>query len=270
MHKKVSVHHICFIDKPFAEIAACWRELDAHLVTIMGSELRAQGVDAARAALATGDYKVETIVDALRFGPLDTGTGWDAERASLNQTIDTAAALGAKSVYMVTGGRGSLSWDEAAARFCEGIRPCVARAKEKGVHLLIENSMTVYADIHLAHSLTELVDLAEMADLEVCIDLYPCWTEAKLRETIKRALPRCQLVQVADYIYGDRSVPGRAVPGDGVIPLTTILGWIIEGGYRGNFDLELVGPRIDAMGPVEAVRRGDQHVGAILRSLGVA
>jgi sugar phosphate isomerase/epimerase len=82
-------------------------------------------------------------------------------------------------------------------------------------------------------------------------------------------MPRCHLVQVCDYVYGDRSLPSRAVPGDGAIPVERILKWMLEAGYAGTFDIELVGPRIEAEGGVAAVRRAAENLGRILRSLGV-
>jgi sugar phosphate isomerase/epimerase len=126
----------------------------------------------------------------------------------------------------------------------------------------------LYADNHIAHSLRDALALAEMADIGVCIDLYACWAEAGLRESIERALPRLQLVQISDYVYGDRALPCRAVPGDGAVPLARILEWLLAAGYAGAFDLELIGPRIDREGRLRAVRRAAQYVGEMLRGLG--
>ena len=39
-------------------------------------------------------------------------------------------------------------------------------------------------------------------------------------------------------------------------------------GYRGVLDLELIGPRIDQEGHLNAVRRAADNVGEMLRSLG--
>jgi sugar phosphate isomerase/epimerase len=107
-----------------------------------------------------------------------------------------------------------------------------------------------------------------MAGLDVCIDYFACWTEAGLRETIARAAPRCAIVQVSDYVYGDRAYPCRAVPGDGALPLRRLLEWTLAGGYDGAFDLELLGPRIDREGRVAAVARGAEVLGGMLRELG--
>jgi hypothetical protein len=44
--------------------------------------------------------------------------------------------------------------------------------------------------------------------------------------------------------------------------------WVLKAGYRGVFDLELIGPRIDQEGRLNAVRRAADNVGEMLRSLG--
>ncbi len=144
---------------------------------------------------------------------------WRDARADLTFLIDAQAQLGGRSIYMLTGGHGSLA-------------------------------------------------LAEMAGIGVCIDLFGCWTEAGLRASIERAIPRCNLIQLSDYVYGDRSLPSRAVPGDGAIPLARILDWMLAAGYTGAFDLELIGPRIDQEGHLAAVRRTGDYLGKILASLG--
>jgi sugar phosphate isomerase/epimerase len=85
---------------------------------------------------------------------------------------------------------------------------------------------------------------------------------------VQRALPRTELIQLSDYVLGDRALPGRAVPGDGVIPLETFITQALAGGYAHGFDLELVGPRIDAEGRLQSARRACEVVGAILNRLG--
>jgi sugar phosphate isomerase/epimerase len=133
---------------------------------------------------------------------------------------------------------------------------------------MIENAPPQYADLHIAHSLRDTVTLAEMAGIGVCIDLFSCWTEADLGNTIRRAIPACGLVQVSDYVCGDRALPARAVPGDGDMPLQRLLGWILDAGYQGVFDLELLGPRIDNEGHLAATGRAANAVAELLQALG--
>jgi sugar phosphate isomerase/epimerase len=92
--------------------------------------------------------------------------------------------------------------------------------------------------------------------------------EAGLKPLFRRAMPLTGLVQVSDYVLGDRSTPCRAVPGDGAMPLERLLGDVLDAGYTGLFDLELVGPRIEAEGGFAASRRAADYVSELLTRLG--
>ena len=69
-------------------------------------------------------------------------------------------------------------------------------------------------------------------------------------------------------MLGDRALPARAVPGDGAIPIETFVAQALADGYRFGFDLELLGPRIDAEGRLAAAGRACTAVSAMLDRLG--
>lgn len=271
MHERISVNSVCLGGggATWAEVVSYWRTLRPHRVSFIGPQA-GENPAPVREVLGADGYALETI-----FYPFLPGKhlepreeSWVDERAKLSRAIKFAAALGARSIYISTGGHGTLTWEEAAECFSAAIAPCVAEAKTAGVILMIENTGQLYANIHIAHSLRDALTLAEMSGIGVCMDLFACWSEAGLQETIKRAMPCCDLIQVADYIYGDRSLPCRAVPGDGAVPFKRIFDWALSAGFAGAFDLELLGPRIDKEGHLEATRRAADKVGEILQSLG--
>jgi sugar phosphate isomerase/epimerase len=268
MHDRISVNAVCFPDATLSVAADYWKRLGARRVSL--PEAMLADVEAARSVLADGPYALETTVHIF-FGyrPLVRDMAvWEHERARLNRTIDAVAALGGRSVYMLTGGHGSMTWEQAAECFAEAVAPCVAHARSVGVGLMTEPASTLYADSHIAHTLGETLAVAEIADIGVCIDLFSCWTERGLKQTIERAMPHCGLVQVCDYVCGDRAIPARAVPGDGDIPVRRILGWILDAGYQGAFDFEMMGPRIAQEGYVEAFKRAGEVTSQMLAELG--
>lgn len=271
MHERVTVHGICFLGDQFEQQAKYWRELEAHRVCLVGLQIEKEGIAAARAALDTGNYRLENIVSPFLMGQQlnpDEAT-WSAPRAQLSAQIQAAAQLGANSIYMTTGGHGTnLTWEQSAEVFVNAIAPCVEEARAEGIRLMVENAPFHNADIHIAHTLRDTITLAEMAGIGVCIDLFGCWYEADLKNLIEHAMPRCDLVQVSDYVFGDRAPAARAVPGDGNMPLEKLLDWVLSAGYRGAFDLELFGPRIDKEGRFEAARRAALRTGELLESLG--
>jgi sugar phosphate isomerase/epimerase len=245
-----------------------WRELGAKTISFVTFEVFKAGEDRARAIVEAGNYRVATLSHGFHMGPLPEGDGWqETARAELSRAIRFASSVGAESIYMVTGGRGKRSWEEAAEIFAAAVAPSVAEAKDAGVPILIETAPMVYANMHLAHTLRDTIALAEMANIGVCIDLFSSWFEAGLRELIESALPITHLVQVGDYVRADNAFPCRAVPGDGDLPLAEMIEWIVGGGYRKSFDLELIGPRIDQEG-LPAITRAARYVGDVLERLG--
>jgi sugar phosphate isomerase/epimerase len=271
MHERLSVHAVCFAGASLGELSGYWCELGAHRVSLVSYLLlEEEGLAAAHEALRTSSCTVESITHTF----LPPGShleqreeSWRDARDTLTTVIQDAKSLGARSIYMLTGGHGSLTWEEAAEAFSAAVAPCVIQAKEAGIALMVENSAALYTDTTIAHTLRDTVTLAELAGVGVCMDFFACWTEAGLRESIERAMPRCHLVQVCDYVHGDRSLPSRAVPGDGAIPVKRMLEWVLQAGYTGSFDIEVIGPRIDAEGRVKAVRRSAEFLGETLRSL---
>jgi sugar phosphate isomerase/epimerase len=270
MHERISVNQLCFPGADFAQLAGHWRVLGPRRVSLISPPLLGQDFSALRQALAGGGYGLETIAHYFLPGQVLTQReeDWQPARASLAQLIGIAQQLGARSIYMLTGGHGALDWEQAAQAFAAAIAPCVAQARQAGITLMIENASALYADAHIAHSLRDAVTLAELAGIGVCIDLFGCWTEAGLRATLERAVARCGVIQVSDYVYGDRALPSRAVPGDGAMPLRRMLEWTLAAGYAGAFDLELIGPRIGREGHLEATRRAADRLGSMLQSFG--
>ena len=270
MHPRVCIDSIAFMGDSLAQQSDYWQQLGARKVTLLGHHIAQEGVNAARNALESAGCELETVVhpflpgQALNVAP----ASWEAPRVALENSIRAVAELGGKSLYMITGGHGGMVWEEAANVFCQAIEPCVKKAEALGVKLMIENAPTLYADIHIAHSLRDTLTLARQAGIGVCIDLPGCWTEAGLHELIKEAVPITHLVQISDYVLGDRCVPARAVPGDGDMPLESLIEWLLEAGYEGLFDLELIGPRIDEEGGFKATQRSADALSQLLEKTG--
>ncbi|MDY6998040.1 MAG: TIM barrel protein [Actinomycetota bacterium] len=229
-----------------------WRELGVSRLSLIDAQL--DDPDLTKVIDGEG-YSVESV-----YHLFDSTDG-------LRRVIEAAAGVDARVVYMLTGGRGASSWEEAAARFCDGVAPCIAEAKHAGLALAIENASGLYADLHIAHSLRDTIELADMAGVGICVDLFHCWTEAHLPALLDRAMPRMEMLQVSDYVLGDRALPARAVPGDGAVPLEALLGQVLGSGYCHGIDLELIGPRIEREGRLPAAVRACDTVSAMLARL---
>ncbi|KAA0107508.1 sugar phosphate isomerase/epimerase [Mycolicibacterium sp. P1-5] len=266
MHEQLSVHDVTFAGASPAELQRYWSTLEVRCLSVIDTEL----LDPAFRQIVEGSHHVVQAVCHV-FGsgrvPVDEEPV-RAARGALSRLIDVAASVDARCIYLLTGGRGGLSWERAAEAFGSAIEPCVREAEQAGVSLAIENASALYADIHMAHSLRDTITLAESAGLGICIDLFHCWAEADLTGLLRAALPRTRLIQLSDYVLGDRGLPARAVPGDGAIPIESFVAQALTDGYRFGFDLELLGPRIDAEGRMVAAQRACGVVRGMLDRLG--
>lgn len=268
IHPRVCLHQVAFLREKTGDFVRFCRDTGIRHMTLVTPLLFQPGeTEAAIEAMKGGDTHAAVVNHPVAMTSNLELAGAE-ETEALSRAIDIAYQVGARAIYLVSGGRGSLSWDDAAQRFADLIAPTLDSAKAKDVQLLVETAGSLNVDIHLAHTLDDTIRLAEIAKIGVCIELHACWYEAGLKEKFARAMPNTGLVQVSDYVAGDKTTPCRAVPGDGMVPLERLLGDILDLGYKGVFDLELVGPRIEQEGPRAAGKRAAENLSEILTKLG--
>src|SRR5438876_3943356 len=100
MHERISINSICFGEAPFRAQAGYWREIGIHRVGIPASSLARESLAAAQAALATGNYKVDTMVHSAMMGQhiqTDPNT-WVEPRERLAQSIEVGKTLGTRTI----------------------------------------------------------------------------------------------------------------------------------------------------------------------------
>jgi sugar phosphate isomerase/epimerase len=267
VHPRISLHQVAFVrDGTPAFIDFC-RENAVPNMTLVTLLMTGQhDLEITKVSAANGPKASTVNHPFATFPNLEEDTGQAVQK--LLEAIHITASIGADAIYMQTGGRGHLDWEQAASRFIELLAPCKDAALEKGIGLMIENASPFNIDMHMAHTLADTILLAEMAEIGVCIDLQPCWGEAGLAKLLRRAMPITKLVQVSDYVLGDRIAPCRAVPGDGAVPIERLITDLLDAGYEGLFDLELVGARIDAEGGAVASIRAVEWLSRLLTTLG--
>ena len=187
----------------------------------------------------------------------------------MTEAIELAASTGAKTICLNTGGATSPEWDEAAEAFATAIAPFAAAARGLGVTLAIETTNPLRRETSFVHSLRDTVDLARQSGIGVVIDFYSTWYERHLAEVVRENIDLVTLVQICDYTVGSHDMPNRSVIGDGDIPLERLFGILLDAGYGGSFDLEILGPRIESEGYPAAIRRSVERASDILEGLGV-
>jgi len=240
-----------------------WADAGIDHVVLSLRKLEQAGVtDAVRRVRAAG-LRVAAVGE-LGWWALDEPRTWPAQQDRLRRAVDAAAATGAPTLVLTSGPPGRLAWDDALDAFASALDPVRADAAAQGVVLALENTGPLRLDLSFVTTLADTVDAARALAIRVCVEVNSCFAERGLPATIRAGADTLAHVQLSDFVVGSLSTPDRAVPGDGDIPLERIVGSLLDAGYAGPFELELVGPRIDAEGYAAAIRRGVDHLGGLL------
>lgn len=266
MHPRISVSAISTYALSLVDDLAFWERHGIDHVGVSVAKMEAHGWDDATARVVRAVESGLRVGNLIGLGPfaLARPGQWDAQRARLVRALDAAVSFGAGCLVCTTGPSTPLTWEEAADALEAALTPVLAEARSRDVQLAIEHTNSLRVDVGFVHTLRDALDLARRLGTGVCMETNACWAERDLLETIRRGVGHIRLVQVSDFRVGTLCTPDRLVPGDGDIPLAPIVGALLDAGYAGPFDIELVGPRIDEEGYDAAVPRAIRAVDSLL------
>ena len=261
---RLSVSAVSSWQWTFDEDLRCWRDAGIAHVGLSFRKLQEAGLDDAVRRVQEEGLRVSNLVE-LGWCALDDPSTWPEHRDRLLSAVDVAATLGG-CLVLTTGPAGRLEWEDAADALAEMLGPIRVAAVGADVALTIEPTGPLRLDLSFVTTLRDGVDLAGRAGVGVCVEINSCFAERGLLDSVRAAGGVVEHVQVSDFVIGSLCTPDRAVPGDGDIPLGRILAGIDAVGYRGAFELEMVGPRIEDEGYASAITRGVAALDRILRS----
>ena len=240
-------------------------ERDVEAIAAAGAEgigiairkLEAVGVARAAALVREAGLAVSCLTSSGLF-PLGDTAGEQTALARTREHLEAAAALGADCLMVLPGANPALSWEEAAARALPLFEALLPDAERLGVRLAIEPTSQLRMDLAFLHAFDEALDVADALDspwLTVTLELNNAWIERRLYDNIRRRTDRIGVVQISDFRVGTLAASERVVIGDGDIPLRRVCAALDAAGYAGWYDIELLGPAIEAEGYATVVPR---------------
>jgi sugar phosphate isomerase/epimerase len=250
MHPRACLSAISTFKLSLPADLAFWSEHGITNVGVSVAKLEAFGWDVGTEAVVAAVGNGLQVVDLIGLGPFhlaDSGR-WDHQRDRLVRSIETAAAVGADRIVFTTGPFAPLTWEEAADALEQALAPVLHEARAHNVEFAIEHTNSLRVDVGFVHTLRDAIDLARRLDTGVCMEMNACWAERALAQTIRSGIDRIHLVQVSDFKVGTVASSQRLVPGDGDIPMLRIMRALVDAGYEGVFELELIGDAIAAEG----------------------
>jgi sugar phosphate isomerase/epimerase len=190
--------------------------------------------------------------------PLADPAGAASALGRAREHLAAAAELGAACLMLLPGAAPALAWEEAAARARDVVEALRGDARRLGVRLALEPVSQLRMDLCFLHSFHDALDFADAIDapeVGVVLELNNAWIERHLAANLRTRTPRIAVVQVSDFKVGTLRASERVMIGDGDIPLRRLLRTLAAAGYDGWYDVELLGPAIEAEGYAAVVPR---------------
>jgi sugar phosphate isomerase/epimerase len=157
---------------------------------------------------------------------------------------------------LLPGAAPGLPWEEAARRAREHVEALRADARRLRVRLALEPVSQLRMDLCFLQSFHDALDFADRIDapeVGVVLELNNAWIERHLDSDLQARPRRIAVVQVSDFKVGTLRASERVMIGDGDIPLRRLVRALADAGYDGWYDLEMLGPAIDAAGYEQVV-----------------
>jgi sugar phosphate isomerase/epimerase len=255
--RRVSVSQITTLNWPFERDVEAIVAAGAPGIGVAIRKLEAIGLERAVALVRGAGLAVSCLTSSGLF-PLGDDAGEREALARTRRHLEAAAALGADVLMVLPGANPAMSWEEAAARATPLFAALLPDAERLGVRLAIEPTSQLRMDLAFLHTFDEALDFADALDspwLTVTLELNNAWIERRLYENIRRRCRRIGVVQISDFRVGTLAASERVVIGDGDIPLRRLCAALADAGYAGWYDIELLGPAIEAEGYAAVVPR---------------
>ena len=255
MHDRLSVSAVSSWRASFDEDLAMWERLGIEHVGLSLRKCEEVGLDVAVRGVRDAGLRVSNVVECGWCELADAAT-WPAYRDRLLAAIDAMQRGGAPVLVLTTGPAGPLEWEDAARALGEVLDPVIAAANvASAVRVAIENTSPMRLDLSFATTLRDTVDLADQLDVVRVRGAQLLLGRTRLRRhRCARGRPASRTCSAPTRSVGSLTTPDRLVPGDGDIPLASRIGALAAAGYAGAFEIEMVGPRIEAEGYESAIR----------------
>lgn len=266
-HPRLSVDAMCTYPWTFDQDLALWADMQVRHAGLLTPKLGDDADAKMEQLTAAGIHASTLITESFDLAQPDS---WKETQAAHRWAIDLMVRHGGHSIYFTPGRMTGAPWGEDLDRLADALAPTVAYARGTGVLAAIEPSLRT--SVSFVNTLRDAIDVAERTGIGLVADFGNMWMERDFRETLARAMPHIALMQIGDIVIGASGRPapgGRAHIGEGELPLKRMMTDVLDAGYTGVFDLEVVPADFSKGADETTIRRGIDAASALLTDLGI-
>ena len=200
--------------------------------------------------LAAREMKVSSLQWAGGF----TGSDGHTHSESIEdarEAIRLAQRLKAGCLIVHSGARGVHTHNHARRLFRSAIDRLLPVATESGVTLAIEpmprECGVEWTFLNSLDEALELVHAYRHPRFQLVLDSYHWGHEADTLQRLAEIVPHTALIQLGDARQPPKGEQNRVPLGDGELPLSIIIKTAVQAGYKGYFEVELLGEEIEVI-----------------------
>lgn len=247
--ERLSVGHYMLRRWSLEDDVRALERLRFRSISLATSKVAAYGTRRAVRLLRASALSVAHVSSYGRFGMTvpSRRRGLDDVRRGIALAHD----VGARVVVVLSGARGRAPWREAAAVFREAYASLLPEATAAGLRLAIEVIHPLRQDLSFIHTLEAARALARQSGRTggYVLDVWhSAWEPALLETAAADAAHRIHAVQLSDVKPVTLRSMDRALLGRGIAPLGPLVAALERGGYRGVYELEIIGDDVERIG----------------------
>ena len=181
-----------------------------------------------------------------------TGSDGRSFRESIEdaqEALHTAAALGTDTLIVYSGARAGHTHNHARRLLQDALQKLSPDAADLRVSLAIEamhpGCAADWTFLNTIDDVLGVIRAAASPQVKLILDTYHLGLNPELVERIAEIAPYISIVQLGDARQPPDGEQNRCRLGEGVVPLRQIVAALKSAGYKGYYDVELLGEELE-------------------------
>lgn len=263
---RISINEMTTYRWSFLEDVMGYQELGVRSLGLWRPKLSDFGEERGIELLQESGLTVSSIWTAGGFTGSEGQTFRDAVDDAL-EALRLAAQVRAGCLVVVTGARGSHTLSHARRLLRDALSELGDAAGRDGLSVaVLPLRQRPHDRCSFLTSLDAALELLEQCNhphVGLVFDFLHVWQEPELYRRIPQAISRIKIAALCDARLPARADDDRCLPGEGKLPLTDMVTALETAGYRGPYDLQILGKRCWERDCAEVVRQSLEALAAI-------
>lgn len=210
------------------------------------------------------DYGIERTIELLQeYSMRATSLSWvggftgsdgrpfeDAVSDAIAAVLQ-AAELRAGTLIVLAGGKNNHIKTHLRRTLCQALARLAAVASEHGIQLALEPFHPGCGDewsfVNDLQSTLDIIERVDNPSLGLVMDTYHIGMDRDAIRWLPDVARHIHLVQLGDGRHCPHGEMNRCLLGDGCVPLPELMEVLLDNGYRGSWEVELIGEDVESV-----------------------